>query len=174
MVSRTLKCAQHPGDNRWCFINPDKPTEHIALGLEEITLWACKIVRFRINFSFQVTYKLNSMTMRLILTASAPLTASALMICMNVVAFGPLHQRQLLIHLSTSTLPTPRLAAKAEMSQLLDPLAVSSVAFLQFRRVALMVARMNRFRLQKSWLALTTSIRSYLSFNTSPNSKIRG
>ncbi|KIM35687.1 hypothetical protein M413DRAFT_56413, partial [Hebeloma cylindrosporum] len=42
-VNRNLKCAQHPGENRWCYINPEKPTEHIALGLEEITLWARKI-----------------------------------------------------------------------------------------------------------------------------------
>lgn len=44
MVKEKLKCVQHTGPNRWCYVSPENPNEHIALGCEEITLWARKIV----------------------------------------------------------------------------------------------------------------------------------
>ena len=40
IVQGKLRCMQHPESNRWCYINPDSPNEHIALGREEINLWA--------------------------------------------------------------------------------------------------------------------------------------
>lgn len=44
VVKEKLQCAHHSGPNRWCYVSPENPTEHVALGLEEITLWARKIV----------------------------------------------------------------------------------------------------------------------------------
>ncbi|PPQ87378.1 hypothetical protein CVT25_001996 [Psilocybe cyanescens] len=43
VVKEKLQCAHHSGPNRWCYVSPENPTEHVALGLEEITLWAWKI-----------------------------------------------------------------------------------------------------------------------------------
>ena len=44
IVKEKLQCAQHVGPNRWCYVSPENPTEHVALGYEEISLWARKIV----------------------------------------------------------------------------------------------------------------------------------
>jgi hypothetical protein len=38
LVQEKLKCAQHDGTNRWCYISLDDPSEHIKLGLEEVML----------------------------------------------------------------------------------------------------------------------------------------
>lgn len=45
IVEEKLKCLQHGGPNRWCYVNPGNPADHIALGREEVHLWARKIVR---------------------------------------------------------------------------------------------------------------------------------
>jgi hypothetical protein len=44
LVKEKLRCAQHSGPNRWCYMSPENPNEHVPLGCEEITLWARKIV----------------------------------------------------------------------------------------------------------------------------------
>ncbi len=44
IVQEKLRCAQHAGPNRWCYVSPTHPNEHVALLFEEITLWARKIV----------------------------------------------------------------------------------------------------------------------------------
>jgi len=44
IVEEKLSCVQHSGSNHWCYINPETPVEHIALGREEVSLWARKIV----------------------------------------------------------------------------------------------------------------------------------
>ena len=44
IVKEKLQCAQHIGPNRWCYVSPENPNEHVALGYEEISLWARKIV----------------------------------------------------------------------------------------------------------------------------------
>jgi hypothetical protein len=36
--------VQHENPNRWCYVSPENPTEHVPLGYEEICLWARKIV----------------------------------------------------------------------------------------------------------------------------------
>ena len=43
-VQEKLRCAQHNGPNRWCYVNKEMPHEHVPLGYEEISLWARKIV----------------------------------------------------------------------------------------------------------------------------------
>ena len=43
-MQEKLRCAMHDTPNRWCYISPDKPDYHHRLGVEEITLWARKIV----------------------------------------------------------------------------------------------------------------------------------
>ncbi|KAF8805111.1 hypothetical protein BYT27DRAFT_7105037 [Phlegmacium glaucopus] len=43
MVQEKLRCAEHAGPNRWCYVSADTPNEHVALGYEEISLWARKI-----------------------------------------------------------------------------------------------------------------------------------
>ena len=45
-VKAKLACAQHSGPNRWGDVRQDHghEGEHVALGLEEIGLWARKIV----------------------------------------------------------------------------------------------------------------------------------
>jgi hypothetical protein len=40
LVQEKLKCVQHNGPNIWCYVSPDDPSEHVKLGLEEVTLWA--------------------------------------------------------------------------------------------------------------------------------------
>lgn len=44
IVKEKLRCEQHDGPNRWCYVSPEHPTEHVPLGYEEISLWARKIV----------------------------------------------------------------------------------------------------------------------------------
>ena len=46
IVKAKLACAQHPGSSHWRYIRQDggHKGEHVALGLEEIGLWARKIV----------------------------------------------------------------------------------------------------------------------------------
>ncbi|KAF8231156.1 hypothetical protein L208DRAFT_1378238 [Tricholoma matsutake] len=43
LVKEKLCCTKHGGLNHWCYIHPNTPGEHVALGLQEITLWARKI-----------------------------------------------------------------------------------------------------------------------------------
>ncbi|KIJ93283.1 hypothetical protein K443DRAFT_135080 [Laccaria amethystina LaAM-08-1] len=43
IVKEKLKCEQHNGPNRWCCVSPKDPSDHIKLGLEEVTLWARKL-----------------------------------------------------------------------------------------------------------------------------------
>ncbi|KAF8811481.1 hypothetical protein BYT27DRAFT_7277025 [Phlegmacium glaucopus] len=43
IVQEKLRCAKHPGPNRWCYVSPENPNEHIKLALEEVTLWARKL-----------------------------------------------------------------------------------------------------------------------------------
>ncbi|EDR12464.1 uncharacterized protein LACBIDRAFT_311891 [Laccaria bicolor S238N-H82] len=43
IVQEKLRCALHAGPNRWCYVSPDHPADHIPLGYEEISLWARKI-----------------------------------------------------------------------------------------------------------------------------------
>ncbi|KAF8799498.1 hypothetical protein BYT27DRAFT_7176287 [Phlegmacium glaucopus] len=43
LVQEKLRCADHAGANRWCYVSPENPNEHIKLGLEEVTLWARKL-----------------------------------------------------------------------------------------------------------------------------------
>ncbi|EDR07198.1 uncharacterized protein LACBIDRAFT_328214 [Laccaria bicolor S238N-H82] len=38
-----LKCEQHNGPNRWCYVSSNDPADHVKLGLEEVTLWARKL-----------------------------------------------------------------------------------------------------------------------------------
>ncbi len=45
LIQQKFFCAVHAGPNRWCYKLPEKPDEHIALGYEEICLWARSIVR---------------------------------------------------------------------------------------------------------------------------------
>jgi hypothetical protein len=49
LVQEKLRCAQHAGPNWWCYISPTKPDEHIALGYEEVSLWARKIHDNEVN-----------------------------------------------------------------------------------------------------------------------------
>jgi hypothetical protein len=49
-VQEKLRCADHAGQNRWCYISPENPKEHINLGVEEVTLWARKLVCFLVFF----------------------------------------------------------------------------------------------------------------------------
>lgn len=44
IVQKKLKCLQHTEPNRWCYIRPENRNEHIALGKEEVSLWAREIV----------------------------------------------------------------------------------------------------------------------------------
>ena len=46
IVKAKLGCMEHRGNNRWCFVRRDEEHagQHIALGLEKITLWARKMV----------------------------------------------------------------------------------------------------------------------------------
>lgn len=45
-VKAKLACAQHGGPTHWCYVRHDQghEGEHVALGLEEVGLWARKIV----------------------------------------------------------------------------------------------------------------------------------
>ncbi|KJA23054.1 hypothetical protein HYPSUDRAFT_201616 [Hypholoma sublateritium FD-334 SS-4] len=43
LVREKLRCGLHAGPNRWCYVTPEKPDEHVALGYEEISLWARSI-----------------------------------------------------------------------------------------------------------------------------------
>lgn len=45
IVQKKLKCMQHTEPNRWCYVRLENPNEHVALGKEEVSLWARKIVR---------------------------------------------------------------------------------------------------------------------------------
>ena len=45
IVQERLSCTQHAEPNRWCYVNPKNPSVHLALGKEEVRLWARKIVR---------------------------------------------------------------------------------------------------------------------------------
>ena len=40
IVKEKLRCEQHSGPNRWCYVSPNDPADHVKLGLEEVTLWA--------------------------------------------------------------------------------------------------------------------------------------
>ncbi|KAJ7165220.1 hypothetical protein C8R46DRAFT_900628 [Mycena filopes] len=45
-VKSKLSCMLHPGRNRWCYVMPPdskKPGEHVALGIEHVSLWARKV-----------------------------------------------------------------------------------------------------------------------------------
>ncbi|KAJ3875285.1 hypothetical protein F5051DRAFT_334075 [Lentinula edodes] len=43
-LKEKLRCMQHSGHNRWCFVRRDEDHagQHVNLGIEEITLWARK------------------------------------------------------------------------------------------------------------------------------------
>jgi hypothetical protein len=45
-VKKALECAMHPGPHWWCFVRRDKghEGEHVPLGIQEVGLWAWKIV----------------------------------------------------------------------------------------------------------------------------------
>ncbi|KJA12722.1 hypothetical protein HYPSUDRAFT_152273, partial [Hypholoma sublateritium FD-334 SS-4] len=43
LIQEKLSCGVHAGPNRWCYMTSEKPDEHIALGYEEICLWARSI-----------------------------------------------------------------------------------------------------------------------------------
>lgn len=47
MIKEKLSCGEHRGNHRWCFVRHDEGHvgKHVQLGLEEVTLWARKIVR---------------------------------------------------------------------------------------------------------------------------------
>ncbi|KAG6908316.1 hypothetical protein DXG01_005292 [Tephrocybe rancida] len=43
IVKEKLRCAQHPGANRWCFVKNDRDGNagrHVPLGIAELSLWA--------------------------------------------------------------------------------------------------------------------------------------
>ncbi|KAJ3858654.1 hypothetical protein EV359DRAFT_68834, partial [Lentinula novae-zelandiae] len=46
-LKEKLRCMQHSGHNRWCFVRHDEDHagQHVNLGIEEITLWARKWAR---------------------------------------------------------------------------------------------------------------------------------
>ncbi|KAJ7263545.1 hypothetical protein C8J57DRAFT_1629725, partial [Mycena rebaudengoi] len=46
-VQAKLKCAEHPGNNRWCYVMGPKsahPGKHVELGIDVVSLWARKVV----------------------------------------------------------------------------------------------------------------------------------
>ena len=84
VIKQRLKCIRHPGPNRWCYVRPNNPDEHIALGLEEIMLWARKIVSATIYICCCTGLKLPSTTMKQTSTAPSPQTALPSTPFMNV------------------------------------------------------------------------------------------
>ncbi|KAJ7676418.1 hypothetical protein B0H17DRAFT_1139856 [Mycena rosella] len=45
-VQAKLKCAEHPGKNRWCYVMGPKsthPGKHVELGIDVVSLWARKM-----------------------------------------------------------------------------------------------------------------------------------
>ncbi|KAJ7127664.1 hypothetical protein C8R44DRAFT_616163 [Mycena epipterygia] len=45
-VQAKLKCAEHPGNNRWCYVMGPKtthPRKHVELGIDVVSLWARKV-----------------------------------------------------------------------------------------------------------------------------------
>ena len=50
IVKEKLKCEQHNGPNRWCYVSPNDPADHVKLSLKEISLWAQKLVSLHIGF----------------------------------------------------------------------------------------------------------------------------
>ncbi|KAJ6631961.1 hypothetical protein B0H10DRAFT_1975580 [Mycena sp. CBHHK59/15] len=47
-VQAKLKCAEHPGNNWWCYVMGPKsthPRKHVELGIDVVSLWARKVVR---------------------------------------------------------------------------------------------------------------------------------
>ena len=44
IVKEKLKCEQNNGPNRWFYVSLNCPSEHVKLGLEEVMLWAQKLV----------------------------------------------------------------------------------------------------------------------------------
>ena len=51
-MKEKLKCEQHNGPNRWCYVSSNDPSEHVKLGLEEVTLWARKLMSPRKRFCY--------------------------------------------------------------------------------------------------------------------------
>ncbi|KAF7977228.1 hypothetical protein HWV62_4323 [Athelia sp. TMB] len=43
IVKGALRCEEHGGANRWCYVSPGHGKKHIALGLKEVGLWARKM-----------------------------------------------------------------------------------------------------------------------------------
>ena len=86
VIKQRLKCIRHPGANRWCYVRPNNPDEHIALGLEEIMLWARKIVSLATIYMIClfITLKLSSTITKQTSTAPSPRTALPLTPFMNV------------------------------------------------------------------------------------------
>jgi hypothetical protein len=53
---RRCRCALHPGKNRWCYVmgpTSKYPGKHCPVGIDVVTLWARKIVRFHWGTSSQ-------------------------------------------------------------------------------------------------------------------------
>lgn len=38
LIEKKLRCVEHPGNDTWCWVNPDH--EHIPLTLHDLLLWA--------------------------------------------------------------------------------------------------------------------------------------
>lgn len=51
IVKEKLRCEQHSGPNRWCYVSLNDPADHVKLGLEEVTLWARKLVSLHVDFT---------------------------------------------------------------------------------------------------------------------------
>jgi hypothetical protein len=44
IVKEKLHCSQHRGENKWCWVDPNAPNNHILLALNDIQLWAKSLV----------------------------------------------------------------------------------------------------------------------------------
>lgn len=51
ILQEKLPCATHVSSGRWCYVKPGRNNgdDHIALGIEELTLWAKKMVCYVIS-----------------------------------------------------------------------------------------------------------------------------
>ena len=77
VIKQRLKCANHSGPNRWCYVRPNNPNEHVALGLKELMLWARKIVSVAVDICCFIVLKLaHSTTTKRTSTVPSPQAAS--------------------------------------------------------------------------------------------------
>lgn len=130
IVKEKLQCAQHAGPNRWCYVSPDKPSEHVALGYEEITLWARKIVCHYLFLNAHVQCGYFSMTTMLIPTVlyRDHHIAFVLMTCANELAASEPHQGQRMVFHPFMSISIMRRCPPTMRTQLQGPAEPSNAA----------------------------------------------